>query len=50
MLKVIVIMLTVALVGLGAWVIIDRSSTSETARSDDVAQVWDDYLDEQPRR
>ena len=44
-LKAIVIALTVALVGLGAWVIIDRSSTPDTAPSDDVAQVWDDYLD-----
>ena len=44
-LKAIVIVLTVALVGLGAWVIIDRSSTSETAPSDDVAQLWDDYTD-----
>ena len=44
-LKAIVIALTVALVGLGAWVIIDRSSTSDTALSDDVAQVWNDYSD-----
>ena len=44
-LKVIIIALTVALVGLGAWAIIDRSSTSETAPSDDVAQLWDDYSD-----
>jgi len=44
-LKAIVIALTVALVGLGAWVIIDRSSTSDTALSDDVAQVWNDYTD-----
>jgi hypothetical protein len=44
-LKAIVIALTVALVGLGAWVIIDRSSTSDTAPSDDVAQVWSDYVD-----
>jgi hypothetical protein len=44
-LKAIVIALTVALVGLGAWVIIDRSSTPDTALSDDVAQVWDDYVD-----
>jgi hypothetical protein len=42
-LKAIVIVLTLALVGLGAWVIIDRNSTSDTAVSDDVAQVWDDY-------
>ena len=41
----IVIALTVALVGLGAWVIIDRSSTPATAPSDDVAQLWDDYTD-----
>ena len=41
----IVIALTVALVGLGAWVIIDRSSTPATAPSDDVAQLWDDYSD-----
>lgn len=40
---VIAIALAVALVGLGAWVIIDRSSTSETAPSDDIAQLWDDY-------
>ncbi len=44
-LKAIVIALTVALVGLGAWVIIDRTSTPDTALSDDVAQVWDDYMD-----
>jgi hypothetical protein len=44
-LKAIVIALTVALLGLGAWVIIDRTSTPDTAVSDDVAQVWDDYLD-----
>lgn len=44
-LTAIVIVLTVALVGLGAWVIIDRASTPDTALSDDVAQVWDDYLD-----
>jgi len=44
-LKAIVIVLTVALVGLGAWVIIDRTSTPDTALSDDVAQVWDDYVD-----
>jgi hypothetical protein len=44
-LKVIVIALAVALVGLGAWVIIDRSSTPATAPSDDIAQVWDDYTD-----
>lgn len=44
-LKAIVIALTIALVGLGAWVIIDRSSTSETAVSADVAQLWDDYTD-----
>jgi hypothetical protein len=44
-LMAIVIALTVALVGLGAWVIIDRTSTSDTALSDDVAQVWDDYMD-----
>jgi len=44
-LKAIVIALTVALVGLGAWVIIDRSSTPETAPRDDVAQLWDDYTD-----
>ena len=44
-LKAIVIALTVALIGLGAWVIIDRSSTPDTAVSDDVAQVWDDYTD-----
>jgi hypothetical protein len=44
-LKAIVIALTVALIGLGAWVIIDRSSTSETAVSADVAEVMDDYLD-----
>jgi hypothetical protein len=37
--------LAVALVGLGAWVIIDRSSTPATAPSDDIAQVWDDYTD-----
>lgn len=42
-LKAIVIVLTLALVGLGAWVIIDRNSTPDTAVSDDVAQVWDDY-------
>ena len=41
----IVIAVTVALVGLGAWVIIDRSSTPATAPSDDIAQVWDDYTD-----
>ncbi len=39
------IALAVALVGLSAWVIIDRTSTPETALSDDVAQVWDDYQD-----
>ena len=44
-LKAIVIVLTLALVGLGAWVIIDRNSTSDTAVSDDVAQVWDDYAE-----
>lgn len=44
-LKVIVIALAVALVGLGAWVIIDRSSTPATAPSDEIAQVWDDYTD-----
>jgi hypothetical protein len=44
-LKAIVIALTVALVGLGAWVIVDRSSTPDTALSDDVAQVWGDYVD-----
>jgi hypothetical protein len=44
-LTAIVIALTVALVGLGAWVIIDRSSTPGTAPSDDVAQVWDDYTE-----
>jgi hypothetical protein len=44
-LKAIVIALTVALVGLGAWVIIDRTSTPDTAPSSDVAQVWDDYTD-----
>ena len=44
-LTAIVIALTVALVGLGTWVIIDRTSTPDTALSDDVAQVWDDYLD-----
>ena len=44
-LKAIVIALTVALIGLGAWVIIDRSSTPDTAVSDDVAQLWDDYTD-----
>ncbi len=44
-LKAIVIALAVALVGLGAWVIIDRSSTPATAPSDDVAQLWDDYSD-----
>lgn len=43
--KAIVIALAVALVGLGAWVIIDRSSTSDTAPSDDVAQLWSDYTD-----
>jgi len=44
-LKAIVIALTVALVGLGSWVIIDHSSTSDTAPSDDVAQLWNDYTD-----
>ena len=44
-LTAIVIALTLALVGLGAWVIIDRSSTPDTALSTDVAQVWDDYTD-----
>jgi hypothetical protein len=44
-LKALVIVLAVALVGLGGWVIIDRSSTSDTAPSDDVAQLWDDYSD-----
>jgi hypothetical protein len=44
-LKAIVIALTVALVGLGAWVIVDRASTPDTAPSGDVAQVWDDYMD-----
>ena len=44
-LTAIVIVLAVALVGLGAWVIIDRASTPDTAVSDDVAQVWDDYSD-----
>ena len=44
-LKAIVIAMTVALVGLGAWVIIDRTSTPATAPSTDVAQVWDDYTD-----
>jgi hypothetical protein len=44
-LKAIVIALTIALVSLGAWVITDRSSTPETALSDDVAQLWDDYTD-----
>lgn len=44
-LKAIVIFLAVALVGLGAWVIIDRSSTPATAPSDDIAQLWDDYID-----
>ena len=44
-LTAIVIALTVALLGLGAWVLVDRTSTPETAPSDDVAQVWDDYTD-----
>lgn len=44
-LTAIVVALTVALVGLGAWVIIDRTSTPDTAPSGDVAQVWDDYMD-----
>lgn len=44
-LTAIVIALTIALIGLGAWVIIDRTSTPDTALSDDVAQVWDDYVD-----
>jgi hypothetical protein len=44
-LKAIVIALVAALVGLGAWVIVDQTSTPETAPSDDVAQVWEDYTD-----
>lgn len=44
-LKAIVIALVIALVGLGTWAIVDRSSTPETALSDDVAQVWNDYTD-----
>ena len=44
-LTAIVIALAVALVGLGAWVIIDRNSTPETAPSDEVSQLWDDYID-----
>ena len=44
-LTAVVVALTIALIGLGAWVIIDRNSTPATAPSDDVTQVWDDYLD-----
>lgn len=44
-LKAIVIALVAALVGLGAWVIVDQTSTPETAPSGDVAQVWEDYSD-----
>jgi hypothetical protein len=44
-LKAIIIALVAALVGLGAWVIVDRSSTSDTAPSEDVAQLWSDYTD-----
>lgn len=44
-LQAIAIALAVALVGLGAWAIIDRTATPETAPTDDVAQLWDDYSD-----
>jgi hypothetical protein len=44
-LMAVAIALAVALVGLTAWVIVDRTSTPETAPSDDVAQVWNDYQD-----
>ena len=44
-LTAIVIALAVALVGLSAWVIIDRTSTPATAPSDDIAQLLDDYTD-----
>jgi hypothetical protein len=44
-LKAIIIALVAALVGLGAWVIVDRTSTSDTAPSDDVAQLWSEYTD-----
>ena len=44
-LMAVAIALAVALVGLTAWVIVDRASTPETAPSDDVAQVWNDYQD-----
>lgn len=44
-LQAVVIALAVALLGLGAWMIIDRTSTPETAPTDNVAQLWDDYSD-----
>ena len=35
--------LALALIGLGAWTIVDRSSTSETAVTADIQQLIDDY-------
>lgn len=36
-------MLALALIGLGAWTLIDRSSTSDTAVTADIQQLIDDY-------
>lgn len=40
-----VVVLVAALAGLGAWVINDWSSTSDTAVTDEIAQLLDDYHD-----
>lgn len=38
-----VVVLTAAVIGLAAWVIIDRTSTSDTAVTDDVRELLDAY-------
>jgi uncharacterized protein HemX len=45
LLLTLVIVLAAAVVGLGVWVIVDQTSTSDTAVTDDVQQLLDDYYD-----